>query len=126
MMAASTAPCSKKARALALAAASVGHEGVLDGVSNSEATISTACPSPPVLPSSLPMHFRQRDVAATVADMQARRYRDMSPAEKLARADALHDLAWEAASAGVRMRHPELDENAVHLKVRELFRHAPD
>lgn len=58
--------------------------------------------------------------------MQARRYREMSPAEKLARADALHDLAWEAASAGVRMRRPELDENAVQQAVRELYRHASD
>lgn len=54
------------------------------------------------------MLFPVRDVADVVAEHQAQRYRAMSPAEKLAQADALFDLAWDAAKAGVRMRQPTL------------------
>jgi hypothetical protein len=50
----------------------------------------------------------------------------MSAAEKLACADALWDLAWEATRAGVRMRHPELDEAAVTGAARAIFRSASD
>jgi hypothetical protein len=61
-----------------------------------------------------------------VAELQAQRYRAMSPAEKLAQADALFDLAWDAVKAGVRMRHPEFDDAAVHHAARALFRRAAD
>jgi hypothetical protein len=66
------------------------------------------------------------DVSPEVADMQARRYRAMSPEEKLARADALWDLAWEATRVGVRMRHPDYDESAVTRAARVIFRRAAD
>lgn len=66
------------------------------------------------------------DVSDTVATLQARRYRAMSPAEKLAQADALFDLAWDAVKAGVRMRHPDFDDAAVHHAARALFRRAAD
>lgn len=66
------------------------------------------------------------DVSPEVADLQVRRYRAMSPTEKLALADALWDLAWDATKAGVRMRHPEFDEVAVTRAARAIFRSAPD
>jgi hypothetical protein len=70
------------------------------------------------------MRFVPRDTRVDVAELQARGYREMSPSEKLACADALYDLAWAAATAGVRMRHPDLDESAVSAAAREIFRNA--
>ncbi len=72
------------------------------------------------------MNIFARDVSDTVAALQAGRYRAMSPAEKLAQADALFDLAWDAARAGVRMRDPDLDDAAVDRLARALFRRAAD
>ena len=66
------------------------------------------------------------DVSDSVATLQVRRYRAMSPAEKLAQADALFDVAWDAVKVGVRMRHPDFDEAAVHHAARALFRRAAD
>jgi len=72
------------------------------------------------------MIFPVRDVADAVADHQARRYHAMSPAEKLAQADALFDLAWDATKAGVRMRQPDLDDAGVDRAIRALFARAAD
>jgi hypothetical protein len=72
------------------------------------------------------MKYDPDDVSTEVAELQARRYRAMSPADKLACADALWDLAWDATRAGVRMRHPEFDESAVASAARVIFRSAPD
>ena len=72
------------------------------------------------------MIFRVHDVADAVAEHQAQRYHAMSPAEKLAQADALFDLAWAAAKAGVRMRQPDLDDAGVDRAVRALFARAAD
>jgi len=66
------------------------------------------------------------DVSPEVAELQVRRYRAMSPTEKLALADALWDLAWDATKAGVRMRHPDYDEMAVTKAARLIFRNAAD
>lgn len=66
------------------------------------------------------------DVSDTVATLQVRRYRAMSPAEKLAQADALFDLAWDAVKAGVRLRHPDFDEAALYHAARAVFRRATD
>jgi len=66
------------------------------------------------------------DASPDVADLQVRRYRAMSPDEKLACADALWDLAWDAIRAGVRMRHPDYDEPAVISAARAIFRRAAD
>jgi hypothetical protein len=68
------------------------------------------------------MHFPLPDVSDVVAELQVQRYRAMSPTEKLEQADALFDLTWAAVKAGVRMRHPDLDDTAVHLAARALFR----
>lgn len=65
-------------------------------------------------------------VSVIVAELQAQRYRAMSPTEKLAQADALFDLAWDAVKAGVRMRHPDFDDAAVNRAARALFRSAAD
>jgi hypothetical protein len=62
--------------------------------------------------------------SGVVAQLQAQRYREMSPAEAPAQADALFDLAWDAVKAGVHMRHPDFDDAAVHQAARALFRRA--
>ena len=72
------------------------------------------------------MRYSPSDVLPEVAELQVRRYRAMSPAEKLACADALWDLAWDATLAGIRMRHPEYDESAVTRAARAIFRSAAD
>jgi len=70
--------------------------------------------------------FLPADVSPEVAVRQVRRYREMSPAEKLALSDGLWDLALELAKAGVLMRAPELDEASALRRARELLRHASD
>jgi len=66
------------------------------------------------------------DDAANVPMNVRRPYRSMSPAEKLACADALWDLAWDTMRAGMRMPHPEYDESAVTSAARAIFRSAAD
>lgn len=56
------------------------------------------------------MHLLPWDVTADVAQRQIFRYRQMTPTEKLACADALWDLAWSATLAGVKMRNPGLSD----------------
>ncbi len=63
---------------------------------------------------------------ASVFNRQLKRYREMSPAEKLAVADSLWDLAFEATKAGVRLRNRTLDEAAVETTALRLLRHAPN
>ncbi len=72
------------------------------------------------------MLFTAHDVSPEVAERQARRYRAMTPAEKLACADAIWDLAWDAVTTGVRLRQPDLDDVAVIQQARALFRRAAD
>jgi hypothetical protein len=72
------------------------------------------------------MPFRLSDVSPEVAARQNLRYRQMTPTEKLACADAIWDLAWDAVTTGVRLRHPEMDDAAVTNAARELFRRAAD
>ena len=66
------------------------------------------------------------DVSPEVAELQTQRYRQMTPAEKLARADAIWELAWDAVTTGVRLRDPDLDDATVTRTARELFRRAAD
>ena len=47
--------------------------------------------------------------------------RQVSPATRLAVAQQLRETAWELAAAGVRMREPELSEDAVQERVRTVF-----
>jgi hypothetical protein len=70
------------------------------------------------------MPFDPFGVSPDVAELQAQRYRQMTPAEKLSRADVLWELAWDAATTGVRLRAPGLDDASVTRTVRELFRRA--
>ena len=72
------------------------------------------------------MPFSPPDVSPEITALQRLRYREMSAADKLAIADALSDLAWDAAKAGVRLRNPALDEAGVEALARELFASAPD
>ena len=51
------------------------------------------------------MRYAPRDVMPMVAERQAQRYREMSPSEKLALADSLWDLAWDAARAEIGRAH---------------------
>ena len=57
-----------------------------------------------------PMPFGAHQVSPEVAERQARRYRQMTSAERLARANALSDLAWDAVTTGVRLQHHEVDD----------------
>lgn len=77
-----------------------------------------------VLP--LSQRFSVRDVSPVVAERQIVRYRAMSPSEKLALADGLWDLAWNATVAGVRMRSPDLDTAGIEAQARQILRNAAD
>jgi hypothetical protein len=66
------------------------------------------------------------DVTADVAQRQVSRYRQMTATEKLACADALWDVAWEATRAGVRMRNPDLSDAEVTRAARLVFDDASD
>ena len=72
------------------------------------------------------MPFSPPDISPELADLQTQRYREMSAAQKLAIADGLWDLAWDATKAGVRMRNPALDEAGVEARARELIADAAD
>ncbi len=72
------------------------------------------------------MYFNAPHVSPEVAQRQAERYRAMTPDEKLACADTIWDLAWDAVNAGVRLRQPELDDASVARVAREIFRRATD
>lgn len=72
------------------------------------------------------MNLSVPDVTSEVAARQALRYRQMSPDEKLALADGIWDLAWEAVKAGVRLRHPAFDEASVNATARDVLRRAAD
>jgi hypothetical protein len=50
----------------------------------------------------------------------------MTAAEKLACADALWDLVWDATKAGVRMRHPNIDDSALVRDARAIISRATD
>jgi hypothetical protein len=65
-------------------------------------------------------------VSSEVVERQLRRYRAMSYEEKLHIADDLGRLAWELTSAGIRRRHPELDETRVRSAAVAAFRAATD
>ena len=72
------------------------------------------------------MIFPPAGVSPDVAERQLDRYRSMTAAEKLACADALWDLAWDATLAGIRMRRPDSDENSVVQDARAILRRATD
>ncbi len=46
--------------------------------------------------------------------------RRLTPEEKLAVAHQLRETAWELTAAGIRLRHPELSEDAVQARVRTV------
>lgn len=70
--------------------------------------------------------FAPPAVDPTVAERQVQRYRTMSPADKLALADGLWDLAWSAAKAGVRLRNPTASDEDVEAEARALLLDASD
>ena len=72
------------------------------------------------------MNVLPPDVSPDIADRQVARYRQMTATEKLACADALWDLAWDATQAGVRMRHPGLNATEVTRAARLTFECASD
>lgn len=45
----------------------------------------------------------------------------MTPDAKLAVSNGLRETAWDLTAAGVRLREPELDEEAVQQRVRDIF-----
>jgi hypothetical protein len=72
------------------------------------------------------MFYPPAGVSADVAERQLARFRSMTAAEKLACADALWDLAWDATLAGIRMRHPNGDENRIVHDARAILHRAAD
>jgi len=58
------------------------------------------------------------------SDGYIRILKQLSPATRLAVAQQLRDTAWELTAAGVRMREPELSEDAVLERVRSVFARA--
>ncbi len=72
------------------------------------------------------MDYRAPDVSPDMAARQAERYRRMTPNQKLAIADDIWRLSWEAVRAGVRLRHPTFDEATVDAHARVIFRRAAD
>jgi len=72
------------------------------------------------------MLYAPEGVSPEVIQLQVRRYREMSAAEKLACADALWELAWDATQAGIRLRNPAYDDAAVTRAARIAFNRAAD
>jgi len=72
------------------------------------------------------MPYMPEGVSPDVAVLQLRRYREMTAADKLALADSLWDLAWDATKAGVRMRHPDYDDSAVTRAARIVIGRAAE
>ncbi len=72
------------------------------------------------------MIYPPAGVSADVAERQLARYRAMTAAEKLACADALWDLVWDATLAGIRMRHPDSDEDGIVHNARAILHRAAD
>ena len=72
------------------------------------------------------MIFPPAGVSTDVAERQLGRYRSMTAAEKLACADALWDLVWDATKAGVRMRHPNIDDSGLVRDARAIISRATD
>jgi hypothetical protein len=70
------------------------------------------------------MNFPPAGVAPEAAQRQLDRYRAMTPGQKLACADALWDLAWDATVAGARMRRPDADPASIIRDAREILRRA--
>ena len=48
-------------------------------------------------------------------------YRRMGPVEKLETFNRLYWQAWEVKRAGVRMRHPDWDDETVENEVGKIF-----
>ena len=45
----------------------------------------------------------------------------MTPDARMAVANGLRETAWELTAAGVRLREPDLDEETVQERVRDIF-----
>ena len=59
--------------------------------------------------------------SSAASDMQTDALKRMTPDAKLAVANRLRETAWELTAAGVRLREPDLDEEAVQQCVRDIF-----
>jgi hypothetical protein len=81
-------------------------------------------PEPPHASVQPPRLFGQ-DTAPAVERWLIDAYRRMSPAEKIARVQALNRLTVELALADIRRRHPDADESEVLLRL-ACRRHGPD
>jgi hypothetical protein len=56
--------------------------------------------------------------------IQKRIYKTMSPEKKLAIAQSLYETARELKAAGLRVQHPDWDEDRIRARVREIFLYA--
>ncbi|MGE4132364.1 MAG: hypothetical protein AB7F86_12050 [Bdellovibrionales bacterium] len=57
-------------------------------------------------------------------EIQIEIYGKMTGAEKIEEAFKLREMAWIMKAAGVRMQHPDWNEDAVQQEVRKIFLHA--
>lgn len=59
--------------------------------------------------------------SSAATDLHTDALRRMTPDARIAVASQLRETAWELAAAGVRLREPDLDEEAVQQRVRDIF-----
>ena len=64
---------------------------------------------------------RQFSPMPSVLELEVRRLRAMSAADKVAALHALWQQAWALTTAGVRGRHPEWSPTQVDAEVRRVF-----
>jgi len=55
------------------------------------------------------------------SDPHANALKRMTPNAKLAVANGLRETAWQLTAAGVRLREPDLGEEEVQRRVRDIF-----
>ena len=59
--------------------------------------------------------------SSAFSDPYADALKRMTPEAKMAVAKGLRETAWELTAAGVRLREPDLNEDEVQQRVRDIF-----
>jgi hypothetical protein len=65
--------------------------------------------------------WNNADVDPVVRQLQAKRFREMSPERKLELAWEMREFAWELCAADLRARFPGDSEAEVRARVRQRF-----
>lgn len=66
----------------------------------------------------IPTHLEQ------AAEVQARIYTQMSPADKIREAMRLREFAWEMKQAFLKGQYPEWSEAEIQIELRRIFLYA--